>query len=81
MKNNPSVNYEAVVEINRTFDLIPADGEFMRKGRREIDLYSENLKIQSPSLNIFFCVCIFKEPEENGKEKWTTRQSKNLING
>ncbi|KAL0270671.1 UNVERIFIED_CONTAM: hypothetical protein PYX00_008005 [Menopon gallinae] len=32
MKNNPSVNYEAVVEINRKYDLIPADGEFMRKG-------------------------------------------------
>lgn len=36
MKNNPSVNYEAVVEINRTFDLIPADGEFMRKGKKKI---------------------------------------------
>lgn len=32
MKNNPSVNYEAVIEVNRNFDLVPADGEFMRKG-------------------------------------------------
>lgn len=32
MKNNPAVNYEAVVEVNRIFDLIPANGEFMRKG-------------------------------------------------
>ncbi|XP_049956268.1 luciferin sulfotransferase-like isoform X1 [Schistocerca serialis cubense] len=32
MKNNPSVNYEAVVEINRTYNLIAADGEFMRSG-------------------------------------------------
>jgi len=32
MKNNPSVNFEAVIEINRTFELVPPDGEFMRQG-------------------------------------------------
>ncbi|EEB14513.1 conserved hypothetical protein [Pediculus humanus corporis] len=32
MKNNPSVNYEAILEVNRIYNLIPADGEFMRKG-------------------------------------------------
>ncbi|KAK7868457.1 hypothetical protein R5R35_011206 [Gryllus longicercus] len=33
MKNNPAVNYEAVVEINRTFNLIEAEGQFMRSGQ------------------------------------------------
>jgi estrone sulfotransferase len=33
MKNNPAVNYEAEIEINRRFNLILADGEFMRSGQ------------------------------------------------
>ncbi|XP_021926131.1 sulfotransferase family cytosolic 1B member 1-like isoform X2 [Zootermopsis nevadensis] len=33
MKNNPSVNYEAAIEINRRFKLTPADGHFMRSGQ------------------------------------------------
>jgi hypothetical protein len=33
MKNNPSVNYEAAIEINRRFNLTPADGHFMRSGQ------------------------------------------------
>jgi estrone sulfotransferase len=33
MRNNPSVNYEAVMEINRKFKLTPADGHFMRSGQ------------------------------------------------
>lgn len=33
MKKNPAVNYEAVVEINRTFNLIDAEGQFMRSGK------------------------------------------------
>nr|CAD7436191.1 unnamed protein product [Timema monikensis] len=33
MKKNRSVNYEEVVEINRRFNLIPAEGDFMRAGQ------------------------------------------------
>jgi Sulfotransferase domain. len=33
MKNNPSVNYEAVMDINRKFKLTSADGHFMRNGQ------------------------------------------------
>ncbi|XP_063238070.1 luciferin sulfotransferase-like [Bacillus rossius redtenbacheri] len=33
MRKNRSVNYEEVVEINRNFGLIPAEGQFMRAGR------------------------------------------------
>lgn len=32
MKNNRSVNYEPVIEINKTHNLIDADGSFMRSG-------------------------------------------------
>jgi len=32
MKNNRSVNYEPVIEINKTHNLIEADGSFMRSG-------------------------------------------------
>lgn len=32
MKNNRAVNYEPVVEINKTHNLIEADGSFMRSG-------------------------------------------------
>ncbi|XP_069695754.1 luciferin sulfotransferase-like isoform X2 [Periplaneta americana] len=33
MKNNPAVNYEAAIEINKKFGLINADGHFMRSGQ------------------------------------------------
>lgn len=32
MKNNRAVNYEPVIEINKTHNLIDADGSFMRSG-------------------------------------------------
>lgn len=32
MKNNRAVNYEPVIEINKTHNLIDADGTFMRSG-------------------------------------------------
>lgn len=32
MKNNPAVNYEEVIEINRRHKLITEDGTFMRSG-------------------------------------------------
>lgn len=32
MKNNRAVNYEPVIEINKTHNLIEADGTFMRSG-------------------------------------------------
>lgn len=32
MKNNRAVNYEPVIEINKTHNLIKADGSFMRSG-------------------------------------------------
>ncbi|KAG5891566.1 hypothetical protein JTB14_015833 [Gonioctena quinquepunctata] len=33
MKNNPSVNYEMVIELNRKFNLIECEGTFMRSGK------------------------------------------------
>lgn len=33
MKNNPAVNYEEAVEINRKFKLIEKEGKFMRSGK------------------------------------------------
>ncbi|XP_050437126.1 luciferin sulfotransferase-like isoform X2 [Adelges cooleyi] len=33
MKNNRAVNYEPVIEINKTYNLIDADGSFMRSGK------------------------------------------------
>lgn len=32
MKNNRAVNYEPVIEINKTHNLIDVDGAFMRSG-------------------------------------------------
>lgn len=33
MKNNPAVNYEDVIEINRKYKLIQTEGNFMRSGQ------------------------------------------------
>lgn len=33
MKANPSVNYENIVEINKSFKLIELNGQFMRSGK------------------------------------------------
>ncbi|CAG9821979.1 unnamed protein product, partial [Phaedon cochleariae] len=33
MKNNPAVNYEMVVDLNRKFNLIECEGSFMRSGK------------------------------------------------
>lgn len=32
MKNNPSVNYEVLVDLNKKFKLVDAEGSFMRSG-------------------------------------------------
>lgn len=32
MKNNPAVNYEEVIQINRRYNLIKESGSFMRSG-------------------------------------------------
>lgn len=33
MKNNPAVNYEMVVDLNKKFKLIETEGSFMRSGK------------------------------------------------
>lgn len=33
MKNNPAVNFELIVSLNRKYKLIDCDGEFMRSGK------------------------------------------------
>jgi nitrous oxidase accessory protein NosD len=45
MKSNPSVNYEAAIEINRRFNLTSANGHFMRSG--QVGNYKE---VMSPEL-------------------------------
>ena len=49
MKNNPSVNYEAVMEINRKFNLTSEDGHFMRSG--QVGNYNEAM---SPEIILEF---------------------------
>lgn len=33
MKNNPAVNFELIVSLNRKYNLIDCEGEFMRSGK------------------------------------------------
>lgn len=33
MKNNPAVNFELIVSLNRKYNLINCEGEFMRSGK------------------------------------------------
>lgn len=33
MKNNPAVNFELIVSLNRKYKLIECEGEFMRSGK------------------------------------------------
>jgi estrone sulfotransferase len=49
MKNNPAVNYEAVMDINRKFQLTSEDGHFMRSG--QVDNYKEAM---SPEIILQF---------------------------
>lgn len=49
MKNNPAVNYEAVMDINRKFKLTSEDGHFMRSG--QVGNYKETM---SPEIILEF---------------------------
>jgi len=49
MKNNPAVNYEAVTDINRKFNLISEGGHFMRSG--QVGNYKETM---SPEIILEF---------------------------
>jgi len=49
MKNNPAVNYEAVMDINRKFNLTSEDGHFMRSG--QVGNYKETM---SPEMILEF---------------------------
>lgn len=49
MKNNPAVNYEAVMDINRKFNLTSEDGHFMRSG--QVGNYKETM---SPEIILEF---------------------------
>lgn len=48
MKNNPAVNYEMVMEMNKKFKIIEHEGAFIRaggEGKNKEELSSEKLKI------------------------------------
>jgi hypothetical protein len=49
MKNNPAVNGEATLDINRKFQLTSEDGHFMRSG--QVDNYKEAM---SPEIILEF---------------------------